>query len=609
MRTRAVVTVAMVALLAGGCFFYRSPRRTPQGAQAIGAKNSAPAKVEADYTPNLETIDFAVRVHADAEFRAHTPLWKDQIKNRFHRINAYLVPSVGVRLVIEDLRQWDRKADATDLEATLAELRAVDDGTGVEWVVGFVAPPVAVTTKIHHLGMAEAPGKHFLVRGMDDARGIKEIDQIFDRLTDKERLDLYTKLKAHRELVVFLHEWAHTLGALHSNDPEDFMYTQHAREMTGFAPPILKFLRLAVEARAPGAGPDERKVVAEYLETMDFEEWDEPTRKVLADYLRRGGRAEPTAPSDDDPIKDPILATVDDRPWADAVTLVGEARYAEAWKKLAELVELYPEQAAVQLLACQLAGHLPAEKKALAACETVIKLRPRDPTPLIAKATTLTTAGRRDEALAAAAAAHALLEARGEAAPMRLWNDLASVYQTLFAVTHAEAAAAYLASREREQVEKWAVSTRRWVGFPAGMSADEEGEYAELVMRANEILAADTIPRVRKLIAQGEKKWKKAPGLVALRCAVEAYDERWKPALALCEQAIAAHGDSFLARFWAGQAAYELGRKDDAAEHLEHLIMLEPELVAAWELLAQIYSGAKLDELKARFKKQLGRNL
>ncbi len=605
MRAALAAWAAVLVLLQGGCFFIwpGSGTRTKHKSQSIAARNIAPVTIDTELHAKTELLELKVRIWCDEQFRSMTPRWRDQVRARMNRVNGYLGTTLGVRLAVDAIEPWQRKgSDSSDLGGILWELHEHDDGKGVEWVIGLVAPPASVTTQIHHLGMAEPISKYFVVRGADDARDIKALDEWFDALSARERTNLYSRFKSHRELVVFLHEWAHTLGALHVNEPTDFMFERHDPKQAGFAEQALRYLRLALEARVPGAGPDEREVLARFVEKMTWEGWGEEDRALLIRLLRRNATS---ARIDQAAIPEPILATMDDPTWARATELTAAGDYPAAWKTLAELVELYPEQAGVQLLGCELAAHV-ADRKAMSACDAAARLRPADATPLVAKATTLAALGRRAEALAAAAAARRLL-AEGNPRP-GAWSNLASLYQGMYAVSLAVELAEKLDAGSAERVKEWAASTRRWVAFPARITAEAEPDYADLVMRANTVLDESTLGEVQRLVARGARSWPDAPGLLALRCAVLCYRDEWKAAEKTCARSLAAYPDGLIANFWSAQAA--LARKDHrrAARHLEKIIALDPELAAAWEVLAEVYAGdaAKLADLEARYRKQFG---
>src|SRR5262249_23687789 len=59
-----------------------------------------------------------------------------------------------------------------------------------------------------------------VVRGLRGAEDITAIENSFNYLSKEERDELIRKRRRHRQMSVFLHEWAHTLGAPHARSPE-----------------------------------------------------------------------------------------------------------------------------------------------------------------------------------------------------------------------------------------------------------------------------------------------------------------------------------------------------------------------------------------------------
>ena len=78
-------------------------------------------------------------------------------------------------------------------------------------------------------------GKHFVVRDMNDVMEVRKIAEVYDQMGEQDRLTLYAARKAHKELVVFLHEWAHTLGALHERGDGRIMGPNYDRQASTFS--------------------------------------------------------------------------------------------------------------------------------------------------------------------------------------------------------------------------------------------------------------------------------------------------------------------------------------------------------------------------------------
>src|SRR5262249_13110662 len=106
------------------------------------------------------------------------------------------------------------------LSPALDALARLDPGTQVHWVVGFLGSSPLLNASQDQLGTAYLLARHFVVRGLRGAEDITAIENSFNYLSKEERDELIRKRRRHRQMSVFLHEWAHTLGAPHARSPE-----------------------------------------------------------------------------------------------------------------------------------------------------------------------------------------------------------------------------------------------------------------------------------------------------------------------------------------------------------------------------------------------------
>jgi hypothetical protein len=166
-----------------------------------------------------------VRIWADDQHRVGAIQWKSQVRRQVEEVSRFLAAGFGVRLEVESLRTWERPPTArvADLGATLAELEKHDPGADVDWVVGLTAALPLATNSMHEIGMARSLGRHFVMRSMASLEETRVFQQGLHLLSVEERERLFVERKRHKEITVWLHEWAHTLGAIHSSEPEHLM--------------------------------------------------------------------------------------------------------------------------------------------------------------------------------------------------------------------------------------------------------------------------------------------------------------------------------------------------------------------------------------------------
>ncbi len=267
----------------------RAPPSTPAQAQARAARDLLPVDLVVPDGKPPPTHTFHARVWADAGFRQR-PHWRSYLEDIVRRVNLYLVPAFGAELEVT-VQPWER-GGASSLDAMLNQLENDDAGDGADWVIGFVGADQAVSADYHRLGVAELMGKHFLLRDMNDADEARALEQVFTRLGDKDKAEIYAARKRHKETLCFLHEWAHTLGHPHEPDQGRVMAPAYSHRAAMFSPDGAALIRLGVVMRQNGPGADRAaKEMRRILENAG-DEWVASERD---DVLAALGGAPPAA--------------------------------------------------------------------------------------------------------------------------------------------------------------------------------------------------------------------------------------------------------------------------------------------------------------------------
>jgi hypothetical protein len=193
-----------------------------------------------------------LRFWADHDFRALTPAWKIKVRAWLGQLSRILEPSLGVQLEAESFRTWDRQSSQGQLTEVLDQLTKQDPGADVDWVVGLVSALPLVTTDVHALGTAVPGGKHFVMRAMGDVEDARRVYFNLGKADPAKKEDLYARRIQHKELTIFLHEWAHTFGIPHGGRPDDIMCPRYAPERSRFLPDALAAIDRGVERRLTG---------------------------------------------------------------------------------------------------------------------------------------------------------------------------------------------------------------------------------------------------------------------------------------------------------------------------------------------------------------------
>ena len=322
-----------------------------------------------------------VRVYASEEYRAQRAGWEDRARAMVDSASAVLGPAFGARLEVVDARSWSPDCDPASLRECLAELAEHDPGDDVDWVLGLVSAVPRFTTSFDELGMAAVPGHHLLMRDLYASGERKAIDAMFPAMSASKRTEIYKERQKHKRLVIFLHEWAHTMGALHTRRDDTILYPSYDAQMAGFSEENLRLIDASLTDRFPF--DPSYPTLSEFIVANDSEEWLPGERDRLLAALRSRGASSVTSQA---PVpaqitiagdEDKLLAGVspEDRIRYSKANQQFEARDLEAsWESLEPLLDRYPNCYAIQHFGCSLAMHVGARQQAGEACRRAIDL-------------------------------------------------------------------------------------------------------------------------------------------------------------------------------------------------------------------------------------------
>ncbi|MEO5769283.1 MAG: hypothetical protein ABIS92_13100 [Polyangia bacterium] len=541
-------TLAMARAEPKSVPFFQKPSLTPErDVEKRTAELSTPQALRSPEAPIGErTRTLRVRVYGDLDYRAVTPHWQARVRSLFERVNAFVEPGFSVHFELQSLRSWDRRSAGAPLAGALAALEALDAGADVDWVIGLASALPGVTNDIHELGLAPLLGRHFVLRGTDDPAEALSMERNLHRLTNDERAELYRSRKQHRETVIFLHEWAHTLGALHDLEPDRIMNAQYRTNQTSLSADNIQIMRLDLDARV-GPSFDPRPLLA-FVESRPFDDTLAQDRETLLRLLRdQGARATP--PPSALPLGAPLSPPRPPPPFArpnPATPTRGTATNPPAnTHELAEAVRA-----------------------------------------LIAN-------GHRDEARARVEAAKRT--ALGDPKRSAPFVAVAGGYRELGAVTLAEQALALAGDTPgTAAISRWASETRGRAGLPKDAVAfkitlEDEPAYLDLVGRIDGHLRANADQRANPLIREGLDRYPGAPGLLALRCDVELRAGRPQIARRTCTAALKPDGGAARAHALLASMDLDAGHRDDARAHLLRALALNPDDRDAMEMLLHLH--------------------
>lgn len=318
-----------------------------------------------------------VRFYVSPEYRAQHADWRRRLENLIESANTVLRPAFMVELALSELHEWTPRCNPDQLSSCLTELTAIAAGEHGEWVVGVVGAQPKFTTSFEELGLAELPGSHFVLRDVSDQAEREAIDAAFASYTPGRRDEIYAKRKEHKRLALFLHEWGHTLGALHARDRESLLHPSYDDAMARFDDANATLLGASLED-VFGSKPSRGKLIAS-LEAVHGDDLDEQEQSELITRLKNPPPPIPQAPasaanvssSDSPAVGEPShahafvvagteeellkeVAPSDRRAYQASVQALLSGDTQLAVTSLRPLVDKYPSSYAIQHLACGL---------------------------------------------------------------------------------------------------------------------------------------------------------------------------------------------------------------------------------------------------------------
>ncbi len=453
--------------------------------------------------------------------------WQAKARAQIAHINAVVTPVFNVQFEIESLRDWDRSHVGVQLGPILGELEALDPARDVDLVIGFATPLRGVVARsIHQLGASQLLARHFVMRGMDDEEEIRALEQEFKLISVEERQRLYGERKAHKEVVVFLHEWGHALGLLHHEDKTIIMNPAYDNQQRGFSEFEKRVLALVVSRRLarPSEPYPETSDLLPLLATAPSDEGSDKDRAELLAFAREraqggggAGRGSASGSASD-------LAAADVAAFNRAVAAANAGKKEEGWGALGPVF-----------------AHARAGK--------------------VGAATWAQLAALAAALGAVSAAEDALARAGRDADTTKLAAQLES--------TRCQIALPV-------------------AGAKIGVPPDKEPAYVAGFWAV--LASADAEPAAgRTKLASLATAFPEAPGVDVLTCDLELRAKHTAAGIKRCEAALAKFPTAIRAHYLLGLTAAR-ARKDVVAEqHLRRAILLDPADPAAWSLLAQIY--------------------
>ncbi|MCG8419971.1 MAG: hypothetical protein MJE77_18720 [Proteobacteria bacterium] len=577
--------------------------------QSKYAERHTPRRLQARGTFKGESRAVKLRVYADHDYRAQSRRWREQFEANLDLANQLLIPELGIRLEAIDYEEWTRQAPNDKMDPILVELEGLDAAADVDLVVGLISSLPMVTASIRDLGRARYMGRHLIVRGFNDLVEYRAFTKRLNRLDEEYRRNFFLARKQHKQTTVLLHEFAHTMGAMHvSSKITSIMSPFYSYQVAGFTPQSAAVLRIVAAAKL--VPPDKRSYETELRALHDYFEgtdqwpgWPDveyrETRKWLRESISPAAAAatSPQPSADEDPRSIPKEA---EQIYQRVQFLTGKDQYDAALAELKGLLDAYPAHTQFRLLACLIWLEKEGPKqKADGHCRRVGELDPSDARGDLALAQNHVKAGQLTRAAAIVNAVADRMAQVDKDKKDQVWGQLMSFYQQQNAVTWAEQLAARAAPSEAsDAVRSWAIRARRRYSLPRnaapfGINPEREGEYLSGVRTLLNAIYAAQYKEARKMARKLQQTFRNAPGVLAALCDLELRSGRHSSARSYCQRALRGYSEASWPRYLLGIIELHYRRNRAGIKHLELAIGADPELRQAYRALYKAYARVK----------------
>jgi hypothetical protein len=487
-----------------------------------------------------------LRVYADNDYRGVVMRWQARLRAQIARVNAVAGPVFNVTFEIESVRSWDRSHMGLSLDSVLKELAGMDDARQVDLVLGVVTPARGVAIDMHRVGEAFTPGRHLVLRGLDDEEEGKAIDTNYHLLSGDERSRLYSDRRAHKEVVIFLHEWGHSAGLLHEEDQAMIMNPSYDPRQAAFGDFDKQVLALMIDQRLAHrdqALPERAQLLALFEKAPPDVGSDKERAQLLAFLRARPAASGPPGPGS---ARTSGLSAAEADAFNTAMAAARGDHPEEAWRILSPRLQQFRE-GTTSPEAWTSAAQVAVAIGALTTAEEAIERVPRG--------------GAEIEKIAA-------------------------------------------------DVEKVRQQVALPPGRKAGMPPEREPVYVAGFWATARLITSGAVPEARARLQTFAGDFPDSAGADLLACELEARAKHAALATQRCEAALSKFRYAERAHYLLGVLAARAGRGAVAEQHFQAAIHMDLKDSDAWLGLAHLlraeHARGRLDELSHQYQAAFG---
>jgi hypothetical protein len=280
--SRAAVATPLLLFAVGGCAQAGGIAMAIGEAVLKGVIERAQARAAADSPRNVQSVKpstvrltpprsepktrltLRVRAYATDDYLSQTPQAEERFREYLDLVSQQTADWIGVKFVLVAFSPWRLWSAGLSGEVLADRLAALDAGGEADLVVGLIGRLAAVPEgEMDVIGRARMLGKHLLLRDLT-ADADAWVERWMSDASPGVRRAAFQEVYRHQRLALFLHEWAHTLGAIHSLDDQSIMASAYSRKEDDFDRTNRRIIETTL-AWLAGSEPRDRAALARSL--------------------------------------------------------------------------------------------------------------------------------------------------------------------------------------------------------------------------------------------------------------------------------------------------------------------------------------------------------
>jgi hypothetical protein len=212
-------------------------------------------------------LTLRVRAYATEDYLAQTPQAEQRFREYLDLVSQQTADWIGVKFVLVTFSPWPLWSAGLSGDVLVDRLVELDAGREADLVIGLIGRLAAVPGgEMDAIGRAQLLGRHVLLRDLT-ADADAWVERWMSDASPAVRRSTFQEVYRHQRLALFLHEWAHTLGAIHCVDETSIMTPVYSRKEDDFDRTNRRIIETTL-AWLAGKEPRDRAALARSLHAI-----------------------------------------------------------------------------------------------------------------------------------------------------------------------------------------------------------------------------------------------------------------------------------------------------------------------------------------------------